>query len=432
MSDETDTEGSRGSLERFRERLEPADILTSVADTEEVDAYLIETSYQLRTPLSAIIGYAELLMEDPADAEEVQLLAHSIRTATKSLMEVIQDLENQVMRERARRKISELLRSLSTMMTASLDFDEVVETIHSCLEEVIDFDRSRVLVNTEEGEYAIVAQREGRTTVHPDAPPVTAADDPRVAQIQSSLSSMVVADMNTDPRLDGAGLDAEFQSWLGVPLLWSDELIGILTLETREQGRFDAFDARLVSSLGTQAGLAIVNARQYSRARYHADVDGLTGAVTRRKFFEIAAESFEESRAQQTPVALLMIDLDHFKKVNDTYGHAAGDYVLHESIARCAQSIRPTDVIGRFGGEEFLVLLPGLEIDEARQVAERLRECVARESYSVGEHVLDVTVSIGVANLRDDIDTVARLVEEADVALYRAKRRGRDRVETAN
>ena len=430
MADDSDARAPLGIVrDDYPRRGERSDFLTSTAG-DEVNAYLMETSYQLRTPLSAIVGYSELLMEDAEDPDEVRLLAYSIRTATKSLMEVIQHLEEQVMRERARRRVSELLRSLSTMMASSLEFEEVIATIHQCLEEIIDFDRSEVLLRHSHGAFEVVAMREGQETTRPDRPLVRVEDDPRLQQIDVSHQALIVADLQNDPRLGELKLESEARSWLGAPLLWSDELIGILTLEHADLRKYDVFDGQLVSSLGTQAGLAIVNARHYSEVRHRADVDGLTGAMARRRFFELADEAFQYAKHVDTPLAVLMLDIDHFKDVNDTYGHAAGDFVLHETIHRCSGQLRGTDTIGRYGGEEFVVLLPGLDLERAVPIAERLREAVATEPFHVGNHVIEVTISIGVAEQEATTPDLAHLVESADVALYKAKRRGRNRVET--
>ena len=404
---------------------------TSIAD-DEVDAYLLEMSYQLRTPLSAIVGYSELLMEDPDDADEVQLLAHSIRTATKSLIAVIEKLETQVMRERARRRIAELLQSLSTMVASSLDLEEVITTILDCLDEVIEFDRATVLLAQDDREFQVAAMLQDHEIMWPEQPPILLDDDRRLAQVTDTQAPVVVSDTAIDKRTPLEARESQHRSWLGVPLHWAEETVGVLTLESKQTGRYDAFDARLVNSLGTQAGLAIANARQYGEVQNLATHDALTSALTRRAFFERASAGFEDARNRNRPLSMLMIDLDHFKDVNDTYGHAAGDTVLLKAVQRWKENLRDHDLLGRYGGEEFLVMLPDLTIEDAAKVAERLRRAMDEEPFHTGTESLRVTASIGVAQHGPHVTTLPRLVEEADVALYRAKRRGRNRVETAD
>jgi two-component system cell cycle response regulator len=122
-----------------------------------------------------------------------------------------------------------------------------------------------------------------------------------------------------------------------------------------------------------------------------------------------------------------MLDADHFKIVNDTYGHPTGDDVLREISARCRKTLRANDILGRYGGEEFVIVFPETNVEEAGAVAERLRAAVAANPIQVGEHALDVTVSIGVAAYSPG-HNVERMVERADAALYTAKQDGRNRV----
>jgi two-component system cell cycle response regulator len=127
-------------------------------------------------------------------------------------------------------------------------------------------------------------------------------------------------------------------------------------------------------------------------------------------------------------LAVAMIDLDHFKVVNDTHGHPAGDAVLREAARRIASVVRPDDVVGRYGGEEFLVVLPGCTAVEAAAIGERIREAIASRPIPCGRTGVDVTASVGISAMTRDHDA-QRLVAVADAALYAAKRGGRDRVE---
>jgi diguanylate cyclase (GGDEF)-like protein len=141
---------------------------------------------------------------------------------------------------------------------------------------------------------------------------------------------------------------------------------------------------------------------------------------------EACHQELERSRRHGRSMALLIMDLDHFKSINDSYGHQAGDRVLVNFVARVNALLRRPDQLGRFGGEEFVALLPDTSLDEALVVAERIRATCA-----LTEHTPSCTVSIGITTNRLDNDSVDTLLTRADVALYRAKARGRNRVETA-
>jgi len=164
--------------------------------------------------------------------------------------------------------------------------------------------------------------------------------------------------------------------------------------------------------------------------RTQAMRDPLTEVWNRRAFDEIAEAQLNRCRRSEAPMAVLMVDLDHFKRVNDEHGHATGDLVLKEACTRMSGGLRRGDELARYGGEEFVVLLPNCNGPGARLVAERVRQRIARGGIDIGETVLPVTASIGIAWLREE-ESVESLIDRADKALYRAKESGRNRTAMA-
>jgi diguanylate cyclase (GGDEF)-like protein len=159
--------------------------------------------------------------------------------------------------------------------------------------------------------------------------------------------------------------------------------------------------------------------------------DPLTGLANRRHFDATLAAELKRFDRYATPVSLVMVDLDHFKRVNDTYGHAGGDAVLAEVARRLQTMTRETDLVARFGGEEMCVVLPSTSLDGAAQLAERLREVLAASPVPFDGEPIPVTASFGVATATR-IGGPAGLIRDADAALYRAKHQGRNRVEIAD
>jgi diguanylate cyclase (GGDEF)-like protein/PAS domain S-box-containing protein len=159
-----------------------------------------------------------------------------------------------------------------------------------------------------------------------------------------------------------------------------------------------------------------------------AHTDFLTGAASRRHFLARAEEAIRLARRYSHPLSLLMLDLDHFKAVNDTHGHHVGDLVLKALVQVSWQTLRDVDVLGRLGGEEFAILLPETDADHALQVAERLRQTVAAAKVPFDDGSIDFTVSIGAATLVDSDTDIDTFLNRADEALYEAKRTGRNRV----
>jgi two-component system, cell cycle response regulator len=166
--------------------------------------------------------------------------------------------------------------------------------------------------------------------------------------------------------------------------------------------------------------------------RHQATRDHLTGAWNHRAIMEILERELQRAGRESRPVAVVLADLDHFKKVNDTYGHLGGDAVLREAGRRMLTTMRPYDMVGRYGGEEFLVVLPGCDQSNAARFAERLRERIAGEPVRHESESITVTASQGVAAYAGTgYADVYALLHAADAALYRAKNSGRNRVEVA-
>ena len=165
--------------------------------------------------------------------------------------------------------------------------------------------------------------------------------------------------------------------------------------------------------------------------RLQATVDHLTGLWNRRMVLEQFDRELNRVRHERRPLTIMMVDIDRFKNINDTYGHGIGDVVLRSTAAALRSQLRQYDFVGRFGGEEFLVLVPGCDAAQGRLVAERVRQCVESQPARVGDGAIAVTVSVGLATTHVADVTVEALVEAADAALYRAKANGRNRVEEA-
>ncbi|MEO1820543.1 diguanylate cyclase [Pseudomonas sp.] len=156
--------------------------------------------------------------------------------------------------------------------------------------------------------------------------------------------------------------------------------------------------------------------------------DGLTGLLNRRYWESCLEREFARHQRYDNPVSLVIFDIDHFKRVNDTYGHQTGDEVIRETARITSQLVRETDFAGRYGGEEFVVLLPGTTLDGAAQFAERLRSSIERQQLDYQGSPLTFTISLGVATLTDNMAGYLTLLERADKALYQSKEGGRNQV----
>lgn len=218
------------------------------------------------------------------------------------------------------------------------------------------------------------------------------------------------------------------RSWLGVPIFLHGACEGVLVVQSRQAGAFTAQDRRLLESLALQVAAALENAHLYEMAM----VDGLTGLFVRRYFDARIEEEIERSRRYGTPFAVVMMDIDDFKRLNDTHGHLAGDRVLRDVATIVKQQMRGVDTAARYGGEELALILPRTELVSALNQAERVRVALADHRVATGDDgpVLAVTASFGIAAFPESgAQTAEELVRRADRALYRAKKSGKNRVE---
>jgi diguanylate cyclase (GGDEF)-like protein len=209
------------------------------------------------------------------------------------------------------------------------------------------------------------------------------------------------------------------------PLLFGGEVIGVVLISHPDG--LDESSRQRIRETVAQAAPVLANLRNLAIAQLQAATDGLTGLPNRRAVQDTLKRMVAQSARTVSPLAALLLDLDHFKNINDTLGHDSGDEVLAAVGVALRNAVRDSDFVGRYGGEEFLLLLPSTDKDAALEVAESVRQAIARIH---APNVDRVTASIGVAVLPDDAGDAPTLLRSADRALYSAKKNGRNRVET--
>lgn len=215
------------------------------------------------------------------------------------------------------------------------------------------------------------------------------------------------------------------------PLRTGESVVGTLVCGSRAAGGLPEAAQKELSMLALQAAQALVRTRLYEQAERLATTDGLTGLLNRRTFSAQIQGRLREAQRYSRPLSLLLLDIDHFKKVNDTHGHPAGDAVLRGVASVAQKQARETDIVARYGGEEMALILPETDARGAHAIAERLRKAVGAAGYPTERGNLHVTVSVGVATWPGSGEAAEALLEAADRALYRAKQAGRNRVSAA-
>lgn len=338
--------------------------------------------------------------------------------------------------------------AIAAVLSRSLGLDELYQTFAAELGELIPFDRMSVAIvsaestlSTVEGLSADMDGREGELRVSA-ATGVGEAALPRgmvldleegpAGWVMTHRQPLVCDDLAEDNRFFSheALRQAGLRSYIVLPLLVRERPLGILNLGSRQPRAYDEDDLAFLEAVAGQLAVAIENARLYEETQQQAITDPLTGLYNRRRFEERVAEEIQRARRYEHPLAMVMADIDRFKRYNDTHGHPQGDVVL-QKLARLLQtSVRGTDLVARYGGEEFAILLPETSKAGALAVAEKIRAAVAGHPFPSEETQPGgrLTISLGVATFPEDVKDPAELVHRADEALYRAKAEGRNRV----
>jgi diguanylate cyclase (GGDEF)-like protein len=256
--------------------------------------------------------------------------------------------------------------------------------------------------------------------------------DSLISRVGNRTSPLIVSEAAQDPRTPTGSPE---ESWMLYPLRLHGSTMGVALFSRDTLHSFTRQDARRLAGLIPQAAIAFESVRlrqMIFRYSNMAVTDGLTGLLNHRRSHEVLREEFRRATRYCRPLAVLMLDVDGFKEFNDTYGHPQGDQVLAHIARLLRASVRSVDHVGRYGGEEFIIILPETTRENAYSLAERIRSTVALEWFPAGNgEFVQKTISIGVSAYPDDAVDPADLIQLADEALYRAKRSGKNRVLSA-
>jgi len=333
----------------------------------------------------------------------------------------------QIVEQAERRALtSETLRKASAAITETLQTEEAVVRILEQLQQVISYDSASVqLLN--ESKLTIIGgsgfeDMQSIMGLSFEIP----GDNPNTTVIQTG-EPYLLREIDDVYQTFRNPLHNHIHSWLGVPLIFHERIIGLLTIDSAQPNYFTEEHINLATMFANQVAVTLENARIFEETQGQAIMDALTGVYNRRGLFQIGDFEFIRARRMNRPFSVLMFDIDYFKKVNDRYGHLAGDQVLYGLAERCRANSRSVDVVCRYGGEEFVIFLPDTNGKVARMVADRLRHTVMDTPFKTDAGLLNITISIGVAQSIDN-DILKTLIERADHALYAAKRAGRNRV----
>ena len=241
----------------------------------------------------------------------------------------------------------------------------------------------------------------------------------------------VVADTETDPIWVFDPKMSWVRSYIAAPIRIKGQTVGFINLDSTTPGFYSPVHVERLEAFANQAAIALENARLLEEARQAAITDELTGLLNWRGLHQVGQQEVERSLKNHLPLSVILLDMDCFKLINDTYDHDLGDHVLKILAERLSRNTRPTDYLGRRGGDEFVILLVETGLEEACQIAERLRVNVTAQPFlNETGLIVEATISLGVSTLEPPIQDIKLLMKLADHAMYSAKQAGRNRIST--
>ncbi|MBI5189425.1 MAG: diguanylate cyclase [Nitrospirae bacterium] len=321
------------------------------------------------------------------------------------------------------------LHKISSELSSTLDLGDILERLATLSKDILPYDNLTIAL-TEAGGKVRFRTIKGYGPMQPPADAV-AVEGSLLGWIVENRQPLSFSDLDqrTDklPIFPVKDLQASCRSFLGIPLVSHDEVLGLFTLSLREPDAITGYQQHVLSIIANQVAVNIANAKLHYMMQQMATTDGLTGLINHRHFQEKADAEFARVARYPGPLSILLLDIDHFKKVNDTYGHPVGDAVLKRVSKILKDTVRDSDIAARYGGEEFVALLTNTDEKGAMQMAERIRVTIEKSRFLLDGKNIPITVSVGCASHPVDAGDKAGLIAKADQALYWSKGHGRNR-----
>jgi diguanylate cyclase (GGDEF)-like protein/PAS domain S-box-containing protein len=335
-------------------------------------------------------------------------------------------------RELEQRALAEALRDITALLASALELDEVLEKILANVGRVVPHDGANIALL--DANQVIERVARGGTgykyrTSGPDTfVGVPMQEIPGLAEMARSAGPLLVSDTHAYPGWKVFEESAWVRSYLGVAIRAQGRTVGFINLDSATPNFFQPVHAQRILAFADLAAIAIHNARLYASVQQQAVTDELTGLYNRRGLMAFGQHEVERSLRFKTPLSVLMFDVDNFKQVNDQAGYHAGDEVLYTLALRCRACLRAVDVAGRYGGDEFVFVLPDTPLAGALQAGERLRAAVGDTPFSTSAGEMKIAISVGAAFLQPPLLNFDQLIVQAGAAVHAAKFGGKNRV----
>jgi len=331
---------------------------------------------------------------------------------------------------------TELLSNIGQKIISNLNFNSIIEIISKEINSLINSDTFGIAIYDIERnmvEYYFVDESDGST----ESMTLDMDDNSFASYCIKNRKDIIINDVSKEytEYINSLRYSIVFKdkplekSMIYTPLIINDNAVGVMTVQSYNTNAYDKNDLNTLKIIANYASIAIDNANSYKRIESIATYDAMTGFLTRFEIIRLGEMIYKKYMDDKKAFSVIMIDIDDFKVINDTFGHVCGDRaiaMLTDTISRC---IRTNDYIGRYGGDEFLLICPGLSQNEAFDVAERIRSVVSGKAYLIDENVLvNITISLGIYEFGSNELSFIDGVKEADKYLYHAKKSSKNRV----
>ncbi|WP_169513269.1 diguanylate cyclase [Geopsychrobacter electrodiphilus] len=387
--------------------------------------------YELGTSFNQMLGQLEILYANRLEAEKSEALNQETLKYNMNLKKKSYEIERaNILLKEQYEELSALFQ-VSRSLTSALDQNLLFDKIFTIFREALHCDSIVLLLYQPGSESLEVVKTTGLETKTTKGLSFILGEGIS-GMVAASMRPIYSPDLSVDQRnLNYKGRWVSTGSLLSMPMVLQNRLIGVLNIHHQQIKAFNAMAQQMAQAIADQAAISIENSRLYEKTRALSATDDLTGLANRRQFQDYLQREWAQSRRYHSTFSLLMIDIDHFKTYNDIHGHLKGDIALKKVAALLLQNTRGIDLVARFGGEEFVVLLPKASKEGGLAVAQKLCTCIEEGNFigmEESQPQQKLTVSIGLATFPSDSTDLYELLNLADKALFQAKNSGRNQV----
>ncbi|GEM_PF-2763498 len=391
--------------------------------TRALNGEVVKFEWQVRRPSNNTIFPVEIELKRIWLDKELRIIG-SIRDLTERIKIMTAEHEQRI--------LAEALQNTAAALSSVLNLDEVFDKILKNVGIVVPHDAVNLML-IEDGMARIVHSHGYQKLGMLEYIREVRFEVDKFTNLRTMMETglpIIISDVEKFSEWNFDERATWIKSYAGAPIRVKGETIGFIQLDSGTPGYFKEEDSARLQAFADQAAVAIENARLYTELQKLAITDPLTGLLNRHGFNPTSKREFVIARRYNRKIAVILFDIDHLKNINDVFGHPVGDRALIMIADCCRSTIREVDLVARFGGDEFVVLLSETDLTSGLEVAARLKQCIQGNLFEVDGQIVEVTISAGVAEIKKGMKNLDELIDTADRGSYLAKSQGRDSIAT--